>query len=285
MIIDTDRYEAAGIKFVDLPGGEMHVEIPAFSTSNVHVFAKIRSWHDAGRLAFLLDALFRQDIQAHLFIPYFPGARQDRVQPGFALSTQLYADLLFRAKNVTVTDIHSDKALTILRQRRTTGTTHTLPFESFIPDLRITKPDVVLAPDAGARERAETIAGILGVKRVVHCEKKRDPQTGAILGLTVPEEIADFTGRILIADDICDGGRTFIEVANAIKRTAKNMYNDIRFDLYVTHGIFSKGLGELVGAGIKQFHTTDSFYRPALDTEPSVRYVSLVQPYLEGLTP
>jgi ribose-phosphate pyrophosphokinase len=41
----------------------------------------------------------------------------------------------------------------------------------------------------------------------------------------------------LIVDDICDGGRTFIELAKVLRPwTTGKIY------LYVTHGIFSNGL-------------------------------------------
>ena len=53
-----------------------------------------------------------------------------------------------------------------------------------------------------------------------------------------PEEVfGDVTGKsVLIADDICDGGRTFIELAKVLKeRGAAHIH------LHVTHGIFSKG--------------------------------------------
>ena len=47
------------------------------------------------------------------------------------------------------------------------------------------------------------------------------------------------SSNCLVLDDICDGGRTFIELAKAT--------SGIQFDLQlaVTHGIFSKGREEL----------------------------------------
>ncbi|HCW17254.1 MAG TPA: phosphoribosylpyrophosphate synthetase, partial [Achromobacter sp.] len=45
---------------------------------------------------------------------------------------------------------------------------------------------------------------------------------------------------VLVVDDICDGGRTFLELASALRDTTRQPVY-----LYVTHGIFSKGLGEL----------------------------------------
>lgn len=52
---------------------------------------------------------------------------------------------------------------------------------------------------------------------------------------------------ILVMDDICDGGATFISLAKEIK--AHELYNDQELWLYVTHGIFSKGKQTLLDAG------------------------------------
>ena len=46
---------------------------------------------------------------------------------------------------------------------------------------------------------------------------------------------------MIIIDDICDGARTFINIAKAIREKQK----DCELYLIVTHGIFSAGFGEL----------------------------------------
>jgi ribose-phosphate pyrophosphokinase len=50
----------------------------------------------------------------------------------------------------------------------------------------------------------------------------------------------------VIIDDICDGGATFIGIAEAIHNFRKD-YKCIfgKIDLIVTHGVFSKGFTEL----------------------------------------
>jgi ribose-phosphate pyrophosphokinase len=55
---------------------------------------------------------------------------------------------------------------------------------------------------------------------------------------------------VLIVDDICDGGRTFIEAAKLLYiEGVNNVY------LYVTHGLFTKGIQILYDAGIKRIFT------------------------------
>jgi len=45
----------------------------------------------------------------------------------------------------------------------------------------------------------------------------------------------------VIIDDICDGGRTFVELAKVIKENQ----SDAKIYLIVTHGIFSAGFNDL----------------------------------------
>jgi ribose-phosphate pyrophosphokinase len=47
----------------------------------------------------------------------------------------------------------------------------------------------------------------------------------------------------VIVDDICDGGRTFLEIAKTI-RSERNI-SILKIYLVVTHGIFSAGFDEL----------------------------------------
>jgi ribose-phosphate pyrophosphokinase len=50
----------------------------------------------------------------------------------------------------------------------------------------------------------------------------------------------------VIVDDICDGGRTFLEIAKTIRSKKRNIsiFGD-KIYLVVTHGIFSAGFDEL----------------------------------------
>ena len=64
-----------------------------------------------------------------------------------------------------------------------------------------------------------------------------------------------FAGRdCLIMDDICDGGGTFVLLAEYLLR-----HGAASVGLAVTHGIFTKGIDILFDAGISRIYTTDSF--------------------------
>lgn len=64
----------------------------------------------------------------------------------------------------------------------------------------------------------------------------------------------DLTDKtVMILDDICDGGRTFIEAVKHLREAGAK-----RVELYVTHGIFSKGVENLLDNGIDHIYTTNS---------------------------
>jgi ribose-phosphate pyrophosphokinase len=117
-----------------------------------------------------------------------------------------------------------------------------------------------IVPDKGARPRVEALTVGL-TDDLVQCNKVRNPQTGKIETIKI-EGIQRVKDRdCLIIDDICDGGATFTTIAMALKDAGAKTVN-----LYVTHGIFSKGFRDLVpderygGKGqIDRIFCTDSY--------------------------
>jgi ribose-phosphate pyrophosphokinase len=100
--------------------------------------------------------------------------------------------------------------------------------------------DVVVAPDEGASEKAKDVALFLNAL-FVQATKVRDKANGRIIATELP--LYDFTGKsVLIADDICDGGGTFLPLAQKLKDAGA-----AKVSLAVSHGIFSKGLDVFAG--------------------------------------
>ena len=232
--------QAIPLRTLVFPGGEVQVRIedteappgPAEATIRADLFTS-----DAFMgLLVLTDAVRRRfgDIPIDLICPYLPYARQDRVAfPGEALSAAVACTLLNsqRYASVEVWDAHSDVSLALLDRVR-----HR-PASDFVADILDTD-DVIVAPDQGAVRRTAACARLTGAP-LVHAEKTRSTDTGAITGTIVH---SGHVGRrdFLIVDDICDGGRTFIELAKALRPLT-----DGRVKLYVTHGIFSQGFDPL----------------------------------------
>lgn len=109
---------------------------------------------------------------------------------------------------------------------------------------------VVLLPDAGARNR---YAHIFPSGTVYNAQKRRDGATGQLSGFDVPTLPA---GRpVLIVDDICDGGGTFLGIVAALRES----YQMNSLHLHVTHGVFSNNaVGRLHAAGFESVTSTDS---------------------------
>ncbi|MBB6240062.1 ribose-phosphate pyrophosphokinase [Pedobacter sp. AK013] len=234
-------------------GGEPHIKISNnFDVATpVTITQRINSFNDFGLICITVDALKRMGVkEINLFIPYFPAARQDRVMiPGEPLSVKVYADMInaMALTNVTIFDPHSEVTPALLNN------CVTISNHEFIKHVvaKIGNEVKLISPDGGALKKIYKVSDFLGGTEVIECSKSRDVKTGKLSGFKVYSE--DLAGAdCLIVDDICDGGGTFIGLAEALKvKNAGKLY------LAISHGIFSKGFDEL-GRYFEQIFTTDS---------------------------
>jgi len=240
-------------------GGEPHIKIQTSLSENASVMIshRIQSFNDLGVLLVTVDALRRMSVRdISLFLPYFPGARQDRVMvPGEPLTTKVYADIInnLALKKVIILDPHSDVTPALLN--KCVVITNLDFAQAITTDI---KDITLVSPDAGAAKKVHFLAGKLNLP-YISCSKKRDVATGRLSGFQVHSD--DLKGQdLLIIDDICDGGRTFLGLAEALqKKNAGKIY------LAVTHGIFSKGTQTLLGH-FETIFTTDSWRRTSNDS-------------------
>jgi len=234
-------------------GGEPHIKISSNfdPASVVQLTHRINSFNDLGLICTTVDALKRMGGKTiKLFVPYFPAARQDRVMvPGEPLTVKVYADIInaLGLDNVTVFDPHSEVTPALLNNC-TVITNHV-----FIQKVvaQIGEGVKLISPDGGALKKIYKVSEFLGGAEVVECSKSRDVKTGKLSGFKVYAD--DLEGAdCLIVDDICDGGGTFIGLAEELKnKNAGKLY------LAISHGIFSKGFNELAKY-FDQIFTTDS---------------------------
>jgi ribose-phosphate pyrophosphokinase len=246
-----------GVEFqqFDFPSGcEPHIKIPAIGDNqDIKITCRIRSGNDLMKLFLLVDALRRFGVgKIELFIPYLPFARQDRVMvKGEPLSVKVIADLInsMKLNKVTVFDPHSEVCLALIDNVEALNN-HSLAKQSI--QLRSTDDFLIISPDAGAYKKIFKVCQHLGYDdNIVLCNKDRNVSTGEITKMTCP--VKDFQGRELyIIDDICDGGGTFVMLAEGLKAR-----NAGKINLIVSHGIFSKGIDAL--KHIDRIYTTNSF--------------------------
>jgi phosphoribosylpyrophosphate synthetase len=192
-----------------------------------------------------------------LGIPYLPYARQDKRvsnETTFALLTFCHLLNTMAFHRIYTIDAHSDVAHNILPNMFDTKAKH-----FFKPSKEL----VLCYPDKGAEKRYKNQ---FIMNDYIVMDKKRNQLTGEIEGLTCPSTDICLNKIVTIVDDICDGGRTFIEAAKVLK-----YMNPKEIHLYVSHGIFSQGLKPLTDAGISKIFThkgevnIKKYYEGAID--------------------
>ena len=184
-----------------------------------------------------------------------PYGRQDRVcAPGQAHGLDLVGNMINEAcfDRIVTWDAHSWQTLAKIRAHEVEPAL-IMERDKVLAGLLELPNTILVAPDAGARQRVLKVAQHfgLGENQILECTKHRNSETGILSDPQIPDMNLD--GKVLILiDDICDGGYTFIQLSQALKRKgAQCIY------LYVTHGIFSKGLQALWGQ-VGHIWTSDS---------------------------
>lgn len=253
-------------KLTQFPGGELHLTVDTSilefpQLEGIVIIGSVTNPSHIMELLLLVDAIKRMGIQKlDLHMPYFAYGRQDRVaNVGEAFSLSVFADLINSCnfENVLIVDAHSDVTPALIHNVRHASS---VPFAvtSIAMAMQMGYTiDYAVAPDAGAVKKTYAIlakapAGI----KLLTAGKLRDTKTGAITKTVVYSQGEDIAGKtVMIFDDICDGGYTFIKLAEALKFQGVS-----KVLLYVTHGIFSKGLEQLLDTGlIVHIFTTSSW--------------------------
>jgi ribose-phosphate pyrophosphokinase len=253
-----------------MPAGEWHIKSAPSEATYGLIVAYVQLSGSIGEdltgLAIIKDALDRQGLKLLIVIPYLPGARQDRFQPGEAFSAKVYAKLIngIGAEKVLCLDPHSDVMPALIDNCVVTDIRRAVAnLSSLITGVRIPLWDGVIAPDAGAAKRAQKIADLLNIP-LFQATKKRDPDTGKLSKFGCEDIVMDGL-NLLVVDDICDRGGTFIGLAEAIRAQKPSMPIEAdpdrlvhhRLDLWVTHGVFAPG-SEKLREYYRYIFTTDS---------------------------
>ena len=196
----------------------------------------------------------------HLYIPYCLGGRSDIKfeEGGLNYIKSVIAPIINLQKftSVTVMDAHSIALENCIDNLKKLDNSSLVKYAT--EDLGNTFK--LISPDAGALKKIFSTAKSIGYNdKVIVAEKVRDLPTGKIIHTHVPLEGTNSTDNFVIIDDICDGGRTFTEIAKTIKAHvwSRDEYFRGKIYLIVTHGIFSAGFTEL-GNYFDGIYTTNS---------------------------
>lgn len=276
------------------PAGERHLKIEERRPIEKHEIAVVRfsptSMHgDLFQLAVWSDYLSKAspDTRQSVIMPYLPAARADRGNPaGAEVYAQFMADQLMQVHDFVAFDVHSEAAERAYAYRLNDGvSTERIRFvgpEVIFKRALLTgsirdQYTAVIAPDKGAIRRAAKVSKVLGVP-VVTASKERDFETGRLTAFRVPELPGD--GPYLVVDDICDGGGTFLGLAEAA-----NLPDPSQLHLYVSHGVFSNNaLGKLVNVYGKVITTNSLDTEMSTFTFPNFLRLDITLPLLDMVT-
>ena len=259
-------------KISKFPDGQQTVDIEwVGNTDSVVINSRMNSFLDVELIVCANQALKNAGVKnVGLHVPYFLGARSDRkFQEGGSNYLKQVICPIINSQNfftVIVLDPHSDVLEACLNNYEKIDN-HLLVKQALtlIDNKNDARERVCLvSPDAGAYKKIFDVAQEFQIDNIATATKVRDLKTGKILHTEIPNLPVrlDEDFKYVIVDDICDGGRTFVELAIAIKKERPSA----KIYLVVTHGIFSAGFGQLAEY-FERIYTTNSYSAIESDSE------------------
>ena len=229
-------------KLTQFSAGELHPQLQEYDILGKieSITIKPRTYNPSFivELSLLVNALraeFPESVHFDLDLPYIPYSRQDRVcAVGDAFGLKVFADQLnsLNFRYVIIFDAHSDVSPALIN--------NCINREVKINPEFISKYSHLVAPDAGAYKKVNSIASHFNLP-VIPALKTRDTATGRLSNTVVVTEGVENPTRLLVIDDLVDAGGTFLALGAKLKQA----FPHTPIDLYISHGIFAKGLNGL----------------------------------------
>jgi ribose-phosphate pyrophosphokinase len=248
----VDLNKGQGVKTILFPDNQPHVtlELPndlgTKLTRSFEVICSITSAQKLLELCEVAEAIEHTGGTKKLLkIPYLMASRYDRhMVEGDSFDLKVVANIInsLNFESVLLFDTHSDVSSALIERSKVI--TNRRLVEEYKEENA-----VLIVPDAGAAKKADKYREWNDcIKDEVYCIKHRDEEGNIRLKVIEPEKCTD--RNCVVIDDLCDGGRTFVEIAKQIKPK--------HLTLMITHAIFSKGIDELKKY-YQQIITTDSY--------------------------
>ena len=233
-------------KLTQFSAGELHPQLQEYDILGKieSIIIKPRTYNPSFivELSLLVNALrdeFPESVHFDLDLPYIPYSRQDRVcAVGDAFGLKVFADQLnsLNFRYVIIFDAHSDVSPALINNC----------INREVKNLFVLNPEFIskyshlVAPDAGAYKKVNSIASHFNLP-VIPALKTRDTATGRLSNTVVVTEGVENPTRLLVIDDLVDAGGTFLALGAKLKQA----FPHTPIDLYISHGIFAKGLNGL----------------------------------------
>lgn len=218
--------------------GEPHIKFIEEIPHKVDSYTVITRITNPTELFILLqvgDILERHGLEYDIFITYLMGMRMDRVMTfNESFSLNVVANMLntLHPNHVYIFTPHSQRSLNLINNA-----------EDFTYiDMPNNSDYIICYPDHGAYLRYNVY---YLSESYITLNKTRDVNTGQITGMEITDEYIKNNVNddvpILILDDLCDGGRTFIEAYKLLHEK----YPNKKIDIYITHAVNPDGLKKL----------------------------------------
>lgn len=232
--------------------------------NSVEIVSRLNNFRDLELIVCAVASLREARVkEIYLYVPYILGSRSDRKfsEGGNNYLKDVICPILnsLELESITTLDPHSDCLEMGLKRYKKQDNEALLQFFIDGQHNRFSATTVLISPDAGASKKIFKIAEKINYKgEIITCSKDRD-EKGKLAKCIVPEIRTGLLDKeFVIIDDICDGGRTFINIAEIISKRIKTFGIKPKIHLIVTHGIFSKGFSEL-SQYFDSIHCTNSY--------------------------
>ena len=234
--------------------GELKLKLNPTTRATVDI-----QWHYENDAEYFTIAAIREYYATKpciLYLPYLCHARMDRVKnPEDVFTLKTFAHLInsLNFERVYVWDAHSNVGPALID--RCVDVPAQNYIEEAIKKLSYAKGNLCLFfPDEGAQKRYGTMfpdyPQAFGIK-------KRNWETGKIEGYMIVGEEVVKNKEVLIIDDICSYGNTFIKAAEALDKAGASGVN-----LYITHCEDAISKGDVFKCAIiDNIFTTNSLVR------------------------
>lgn len=263
-IIKLDCFVSSHFELIEYPDGQRCVRLNMDDLDikkPIRVECKIRTFSQLEILGCLLSALYKNDFYVkHLHFDYLFGIRSDRAfqegEPNYCrdvlapvINTWMHnyniesMSILWPFQPLPIKNNYFDNACAIYKH-----------------DTAIKLPSTIVR--IGGDESASFFEGI---ETSGYFIKHRNDGN---IEVKMYDSTLDFIrkqDKILIVDDLCDGGATFIAEARYLKQKFPN----IEINLFVYHGLFTKGVDHLLDYFTKIYSTNSYQHVP----HPRIIYV------------
>lgn len=235
------------------PDGEVQIVLGDINVKEtVRVICRITSAEELFILAQACDILNRNGLVYDLHILYLMSMRMDRVMDfNRPFSLKIVSDIIksFGARYICALEPHSERTEIELLDSYISS-----PIDDMIDKMfsDYNPSRLLVFPDSGARYRYWTYSDL---PTISFC-KKRDLETGKIISIEPENEdkrLID-ADEIIILDDLCDAGGTFVAIADYIRK----VNNHCTLNIAVTHMVNKKGIDNL-SAHFDKVWFTDSY--------------------------